>query len=438
MIKVRRKLCSSACPQTLIRRTGSQDFEAFRADRSLRFSNKLRQIMFEDREPFYYPTAYKEQQDVMHNSYDLFVLKKAMKAFTALQSIQLLSVMMHKDIVLRNLASSFDDWEYIDCRWIPACLHAVDTLLRAVTHGKPPVSSFSSPTLSPQSLLQITSGMQQSGSAAMNWQQLTHLDVTFDERPDRSYLDTAETRLKGHISPLSAFFKLFCLYSENLSTLYLRFTPGLPVRLPLEDVFHETVWRKLRVLGIGSWMLRAEEIINIAQRHRDTLKGLRLSEIHLMDGGRWKDVAVALKAQMKKLEWVGLQDIGYERGYVRRGAYIETYSDTSSEEDYEEGVEFDGMSVGSNSHIHPSQADDDVIYGNVFTSSEDTGSSSGLSSSGNAANASFGSLRTLDETDSEEDLEDYGITVSPSQRRHWERWIIGKNVNTGEAYIRSL
>lgn len=426
-----------ACPQTLIRTIGSQDFETFRADRSLRFSNKLRQIMFEEREPFYYPTVYKEQQDVMHNSYDLFVLKKAMKAFTALQSIQLLSVMMHKDIVLRNLASSFDEWEYIDCRWIPACLHAVDTLLLAVIHGKPPVSSFSSPTLSPQSLLQITSGMRQSGPATVNWRQLTHLDITFDERPDRSYLDTAETRLKGHISPLSAFFKLFCSYTENLSTLYLRFTPGLPVRLPLNDVFHETVWKKLRVLGIGSWMLRAEEIIDIAQRHRDTLKGLRLSEIYLMDGDRWKDVVVALKTHMKRLDWVGLQDICYEGEYVRKGAYIETYSDTSSEEDFDEGVDFDTISLDSSSHVHPSQADDDVIYGNVFTSSEDTGSSSGLSS-GNAANASYGSLGAFEETDSEEDLEDYGVAVSQSQRKHWERWIVGKNVNTGEVYIRSL
>lgn len=392
--------------------------------------------MFEDREPFYYPTVYKEQQDVMRNHHDLFVLKKAMKAFIALQSIQLLSVMVHKDIVLRNLASTFYEWEYIDCRWVPACHRAVQTLLEAVTHGKPPVSSFSSPTLSPQSLLEITSKMQPSGLVTTNWRQLTNLDVTFDERPDRSYLDSAETRLKGHISPLSAFFKLFCSYTENLSTLYLRFTPGLPVRLPLDDVFHGTVWKKLRVLGIGSWVLRAEEIINLAQRHQDTLKGLRLSEVYLMDGGRWKDVAAALKTHMRRLEWVGLQDIGYEKEYVRKAAYIETYSDTSSEEDYEEGPELDVQSVLSlDSNV---QADDDVIYGNVFTSLDDTGSSSGLSSSGNAANASFGSLGTFEETNDEEDLEDYGHTVSQAQRKHWERWVVGKNVNTGEAYTRSL
>lgn len=412
---------------------GDQDFETFRADRSIRFSNKLRQIMFE--EPFYYPTVFKEQQEVMNSSHDLIVLKKAMKAFTSLQQIQLLSVMVHKDIVLRNLASSFDDWEFIDCRWIPACRHAVDTLLLAVLYGNPPVSSFSSPTLSPQSLLQITSGMQRSSLVAKNWGQLSHLDITFDERPDRSYLDTAETRLKGHISPLSEFFKLFCSYTENLSTLYLRFTPGLPVRLPLDDVFHGTTWAKLRILGVGSWMLRAEDIIGIAHRHRNTLKGLRLSEVYLVDG-RWTDVAIALKASMKRLEWVGLQDIGYEAEYIRKEAFIETYSDTSSERDFDE-VETDNTSTRS-FDIHPSQADDDVIYGNVFTSSEDTGSSSGISSCGYTANASFGSLGTIDEDVPEEDLVDYGIAVSQAQRKHWERWIIGKNANTGEVYTRPL
>ncbi|KAG0642592.1 hypothetical protein HOY80DRAFT_608844 [Tuber brumale] len=415
---------------------GIQDFETFRAGRAIRLPNKLRQIMFEDREPFYYPTAHKEQQDVMRGSYDLFVLKKAMKSFTSLQQIQLLSVMVHKDIVLRNLASGFDNWEFIDCRWIPACSHAVETLLLAILYGKPPVNSFSSPTLSPQSLLATSSRMQQ--SALASFKQLSHLEVTFDERPDRSYLDTATTHLRGHISPISEFFRQFCMCTVNLSTLYLRFTPGLPVRLPLEDVFHNTVWSKLRILGIGSWVLKAEEIIGIAKRHQGTLKGIRLSEVYLADGDRWRDVVIALKTHMKKLDCVSFQDIGYEREYVRKVTYIETYSDTSSEEDEDDSLDMDAESISSSSsHVHSSQAGDDVIYGNVFTSSEDTGISSDTSSLGDGANAGMGSLGE-EECEFEEDLEDYGLTVSQAQRKHWERWIVGKNVNTGEPYTRPL
>lgn len=402
--------------------------------------------MFEDREPFYYPTVYKEQQDVMRGSYDLFVLKKAMKAFTSLQQIQLLSVMVHKDIVLRNLASSFDTWDFIDCRWIPACSHAVETLLLAISYGNPPVNSFASPTLSPQSLLAISQGMRQ--PALADFGRLSHLEVTFDERPDRSYLDTATTNLRGHISPISEFFRQFCACTVDLSTLYLRFTPGLPVRLPLEDVFHNTVWRKLRVLGIGSWMLKAEEIIGIATRHRHTLKGIRLSEVYLTDGNRWKDVVVALKTQMKKLEWVSFQDIGYEREYVRKVAYIETYSDTSSEEDEDDGTDMDGLSISSSSittssssgHAHPSQAGgDDVIYGNVFTSSEDSGLSSGAAESLGTGAGMGGSFGDGEECEfSEEDMEDYGLSVSQAQRKHWERWIVGRNQSTGEPYTRPL
>ncbi|PWW80105.1 hypothetical protein C7212DRAFT_273691 [Tuber magnatum] len=390
-----------------------------------------------DREPFYYPTVYKEQQDVMRGSYDLFVLKKAMKSFTSLQQIQLLSVMVHKDIVLRNLASSFDNWDFIDCRWIPACSHAAETLLLAILYGKPPVNSFSSPTLSPQSLLAISSGMQQ--SALASFKQLSHLEVTFDERPDRSYLDTATTHLRGHISPISEFFRQFCMCTVNLSTLYLRFTPGLPVRLPLEDVFHNTVWSKLRVLGIGSWMLRAEEIIGIAKRHQGTLKGIRLSEVYLADGDRWRDVVIALKTHMKTLDWVSFQDIGYESEHVRKVSYIETYSDSSSEGDEDDSLEMDTESISSSSsHVHSSQAGDDVIYGNVFTSSEDTGISSDTSSLGDGANAGMGNLGEKEECEFEEDLEDYGLTVSQAQRKHWERWIVGKNVNRGEPYTRPL
>ncbi|CUS08253.1 unnamed protein product [Tuber aestivum] len=416
---------------------GTQDFETFRADRAIRLPNKLRQIMFEDREPFYYPTVYKEQQDVMRGSYDQFVLRKAMKSFTSLQQIQLLSVMVHKDIVLRNLASSIDNWEFIDCRWIPACSHAVETLLLAILYGKPPVNSFSSPTLSPQSLLAIGSGMQQ--SALASFKQLSHLDVTFDERPDRSYLDTATTQLRGHISPISEFFRQFCMCTVNLTTLYLRFTPGLPVRLPLEDVFHNTVWSKLRILGIGSWMLKAEEVIGIAKRHQGTLKGIRLSEVYLADGDRWRDVAIALNTHMKKLDWVSFQDIGYESEYVRKVAYVETYSDTSSEEDEDDSLEMDAESISSSSsHVHPSQAGDDVIYGNVFTSSEDAGISSDTSSLDGGANAGVGGLGEREECEPDEDLEDYGLTVTQAQRKHWERWIVGKNVNTGEPYTRPL
>jgi hypothetical protein len=410
--------------------------------------------MFEDREPYYYTSVYREQQELMRGSYDLNVLRKAMRAFTSLQEANLLAIMVHKDIVLRNLASSFNNWEFIDCKWIPACRHAAETLLIALYDAKSPVTALCSPTMSPQSLINL--GPKSRQIALRTWSQLTFLEVTFDERPDRSYLDTSGTVLTGHDDTLAEMFRQFIGAAKNLTTLYLRFTPGMPVRLPLHQVFHDFHWPKLRVLGIGSWMLHADEIIDIVERHKDTLNGFRLSEVYLLDGDRWRDVVMAVKENATKIEWVGLHDISYEREYVRKQAYIETYSDTSSENEYDDyGMDIDGMSLrsrGSNSSTTASHDplptsldgdDEDVVYGNVFTTTSATvhaGPSSltgrelpGGIYGGNGTGNGVG----LDEKWEEEDLEDDGRTVSQAQRKHWERWIVGMTAN-GEPYIRVL
>ncbi|KAI5821296.1 hypothetical protein BZA77DRAFT_3752 [Pyronema omphalodes] len=425
---------------------GTQDFDAFRNDETLGLSNKIRQIMFEEQGPYYYTSVYKEQQHLMRDSYDLNVLRKAMRAFTSLQEVHLLAIMMHKDIVLRNLASSFDNWEFIDCKWIPACTHAVETLLTALHDAKSPVTVLRSPTLSPISMMLLSPKTKHISPKV--WNQLTFLEITFDERPDRSYLDTSGTMLIGQDDRLAKMFKQFFESAENLTALYVRFTPGMPVRLPLNHVFHSVHWPKLRILGIGSWMLHAEELIDIATRHKETLTGIRLSEIYLLDGDLWKDVVVSLKENIKNLEWIGLHDISYEREYVRKQAFIETYSDTSSEYNFDDSdPEMDGMSLrsrGSNSSTTASQGPlslideggEDVVYGNVFTTTSATGQ----------GGPAFVTIRELPFGihskngiihDAEEELEDNGRTVTSAQRKHWERWIMGKTAD-GEPYSRPL
>jgi hypothetical protein len=436
---------------------GTQNFEAFRNDQTLGLSNKIRQIMFEDKAPYYYTSVHREQQDLMRDSYDLNVLRSAMKAFTSLQEVQLLAIMVHKDIVLRNLASSFDNWEFIDCKWIPACKHAVETMLRALYDANSPVTALCSPTMSPQSLVLL--GPKARQISRRTWSQLTCLEITFDERPDRSYLDTSGTVLTGHSETMADMFQNLLHMAQNLSTLYIRFTPGMPVRLPLRDAFHHDVrWPKLRVLGIGSWMLRADELVDIVRRHGRTLTGFRLSEVYLLDDDRWRDVMAAVKEAAPGLEWVGLHDVSYEREYVRKQAYIETYSDTSSEYDDDQyGLDLDGLSMRSRdsassttaSHdlslpLHPAQGgdgddgdgdDDDVLYGNVFT----TASTSPTLGGGGTSSVYGGSVFEVGELEDGlgEDLEDDGRTVTQAQRRHWERWVVGRYAS-GEVYTRAL
>jgi hypothetical protein len=433
--------------------------------------------MFEEHQPYYYMSVYQEQQELMRNYYDLDVLRMAMKAFISLQEVHILAIMVHRDIVLRNLASSFDNWEFIDCKWIPACRHAVETTLTALRDAKSPVTALCSPTLSPQSLLQLSPKSRQ--IAASTWKQLTHLEVTFDERPDRSYLDTSGTILTGPNAVLSELFKGLLDIAHNLTTLFIRFTPGTPVRLPLRDVFHDTQWPKLRVLGIGSWMIHSDELIEIIRRHGSTLQGFRLNEIYLLDGDWWKDVVVAIKEYVMGIQWVGLHEISYEREYVQKQAYIETYSDTSSDNDedlvgsYDDNDLLSLRSRESNTSRttagdilqYTLAGGDDIVYGNVFTTSSSVSSTAttattighhhhgnnhshgpeliGPSSVQDGSNHSRGLHRTDGRADGEseedtEDLVDDGRTVSQAQRRYWEEWILGKKGFRGENYTCSL
>lgn len=431
--------------------------------------------MFEEREPYYYPTVFREQQELLRDSYDLKVLTTAFRAFTALQEVNLLAIMVHKDIVLRNLASSFDTWEFTDCKWIPACKHAVETLTQAMCEANSQVTTFCSPTMSPQSLTLLSPKRLKMARSA--WSNLTYLEVTFDERPDRSYLDTSGTILTDHNDAVADMFRNFLHVATNLTTLYIRFTPGMPVRLPLADAFGGFTWSKLRVLGIGSWMLRSKDLIDVIRRHGRTLQGLRLNEIYLLDShnDRWRDVITAIKEHVPHIEWVGLTDISYEREYVRKQAYIETYSDTSSEPEDEYIYDLDRLSVRSrdsnssttmshqtqdngNSNIninHSSpgaedtddeEEDEDVVYGNVFNAASTSGGSPTASggsihgglSHGGAFSPHFGPLSDTDSDDIEGlVLEDDGRTVTQAQRRHWERWIMGK-MSSGRPYMHPL
>lgn len=74
-------------------------------------------------------------------------------------------------------------------------------------------------------------------------------------------------------------------------------------------------WEKLQAFGIQAWRLDANEIIGLARRHRETLRGLRLRDVLLKDGSRWKDVLAYLRDDMKKLDWVSLRRIDYEKHF---------------------------------------------------------------------------------------------------------------------------
>lgn len=99
--------------------------------------------------------------------------------------------------------------------------------------------------------------------------------------------------------------------ARRLQSVHVGFPPSRPVSIALEDIFHGVTWTKLVCFGIQGWKLNASEIIAITSRHRNTLRGLRLRDVLLKDGSRWKDVLPRLRNDMTRLEWCSLRRIGY-------------------------------------------------------------------------------------------------------------------------------
>jgi hypothetical protein len=99
--------------------------------------------------------------------------------------------------------------------------------------------------------------------------------------------------------------------ARQLQSVHVGFPSSRPISIPLEDIFHGVAWTKLVCFGIQGWKLHASEIIAITSRHRNTLRGLRLRDVLLKDGSRWKDVLPRLRNDMTRLEWCSLRRIGY-------------------------------------------------------------------------------------------------------------------------------
>ncbi|KAK0330448.1 hypothetical protein LTR94_032805, partial [Friedmanniomyces endolithicus] len=105
------------------------------------------------------------------------------------------------------------------------------------------------------------------------------------------------------MSELSDLFRTVFSTAVNMQAVHVGFPSHRPLTLRLKDVFHNVTWEKLVAFGVQGWKLDAEEIIDLALRHRERLKGLRLRDVLLKDGSAWKDVLSVLRDSMYRLEW---------------------------------------------------------------------------------------------------------------------------------------
>ncbi|KAI9882908.1 MAG: hypothetical protein M1823_005347 [Watsoniomyces obsoletus] len=251
-----------------------------------------------------------EQKTIVTSKDDFRILKKALSAFTSLQHVQILRLQDEPDrLLLDHLREEYEAAsEYVDLQWTPACVHGTTTMSEALVASGSSFTRFSGPMMNPQSVLEVQRAVPQAVSDLAR--QLTCLELHFDET----------INLDERMRSLSGMFKEIFTAARGMLAVHLGFPSRAPLRLGLEEIFHDVQWERLRAFGIQAWRLDAEEIIGLVRRHRKTLRGLRLRDVLLKEPSRWTTVLDMLRNEVEYLDWVSLRRIGYARTFDQRFA----------------------------------------------------------------------------------------------------------------------
>lgn len=371
-----------------------------------------------------------EQRQIITSQEDVRVLTKAIASFTSLQFVQLLRLTDKEDEAFLTYIRQHEDWrQFVDLEWAPACSHGSRTIGTALLHSNVPWSRFSSPTLSPQSAEFLATHKPHSVSILAA--RLTCLTLHFDDGND----------LDQRMSELSNLFRTVFTTAVNMQAVHVGFPPHRPLSLPLEDVFHGVKWDKLVAFGVQGWKLDADDIISLALRHKERLKGLRLRCVYLKEGSMWKDVLGALRSSMHRLEWVSLRSIDYARQFDDQwlvgGAEVpddpppgESDSETTTEDEDESMVGPSTWNHGHGVNGNAGSDDDDAHSGNEADSDDEHGPEAHemefppLNSPDTPASAPWCSCNGTGHLDSADDLGDDGSSPTRVKRKAWEKWVV--------------
>lgn len=445
-----------------------------------------------------------EQKKIVASQEDLRVLKHALSAFTSLQHVQILRVQDYEDAELLNYIRRYDTLgQLVQLNWVPACSHGTRTLGAALIESRSPCSRFSSPMLSPQSAAALLTEQEMKDDVAERQatpeqprlntsrdslglsaipaprfpavvgtlaSRLTCLEIHFD---DTGGMDDLDAKMRS----LSSLFKAVFAAAQNMQALHVGFPSHRPLSLPLEQIFHNVRFEKLLAFGIQAWKLDGDEVVALARRHRDRLKGLRLRDVHLKEGSLWKDVLLALRREMHRLDWVSLRRIGYARFFDEQWAVAGVEvpddppgGDSDSEFDDDDDLPFDEDSDDDDDgwdrhaqqqhfddghdHAGPSQAayahqdeDDDAPSTTASSSPRSSASDHGPAaheldfpplSPDTPSSVPWCTCSSINHTQrhhrcccydderSADELGDDGNMVSNMQRKMWEKWVVRK------------
>ncbi|KAF2021779.1 hypothetical protein BU24DRAFT_28591 [Aaosphaeria arxii CBS 175.79] len=369
-----------------------------------------------------------DQREIVQTKEDVRVLNMAISAFTSLQHVQILRVQDQEDGLLISYIRQHAEFnQLVELRWPPACSHSTKTIGAALLASQSPCTRFSSPMLSPQSALGASVD-DSSDTFTLLAERLTCLELHFDDGID----------LDDRMRELSSLSKVVFSAAKNMQAVHIGFPSHRPLNLRLEEIFHHVKWEKLLAFGIQAWRLDADEIIALASRHRERLRGLRLRDVLLKDGSRWKDVLSFLRYNMDRLDWVSLRRIDYDKHFGEQwvlGAEVPDdplmgSSDDESSDDWSTHEE-DDHDIQDHNHFHYDESEE---------SQYDSGSDAGTDEPEQGGNMEFPPMSPdtpaslpcsncngrISFADGVECLGDDGVAVTYSQRKHWEKWVIGK------------
>lgn len=365
-----------------------------------------------------------EQRQILQTQEDVRVLNIAISAFTSLQHVQILRLQDHEDGLLISYIRQHDRLsQLVELKWAPACSHSTKTIGGALLASSSPCSRFSSPMLSPQSALVAVNDPPTTLNLLA--ERLTCLELHFDDGID----------LDNRMRELSVLSKVVFNAAKNMQAVHIGFPSHRPLTLRLEEIFHHVKWEKLLAFGIQGWKLDADEIIGLARRHRDRLRGLRLRDVLLKDGSRWQDVLASLRDDMSRLDWVSLRRIDYAKHFDEQWSLgVEVPDDhflgsDSSSDGYSDDWdphEVDSDAPNDQSHDYGSDVSFDESDAASEAGSEEPEQGGDLHfppmSPDTPASAPW--CNCVSHTNSIEALGDDGITVTNSQRKFWEKWVV--------------
>ncbi|KAL9102812.1 MAG: hypothetical protein Q9163_002090 [Psora crenata] len=346
-----------------------------------------------------------EQRSLLRSGDDVRVLRKAMRAFASLQHVQLLRLIEPIELGTARC--------YVNLEWSPACTHASKTLGDALIYGRSPFCRFSGPMMEPYTARIIQDKML----SALAFR-LTCLELHFDGGPE----------LVERMVELSGMARTVLLAAKNLQAIHIGFPSRTPLDLQLETVFHNIRWDSLRAFGIQAWRLDAREIIRLVRRHKTTLRGLRLRDVQLKKGSKWRDVLGVIRSEIDQLDWVSLRRIGYSDHFDQLWEDTMEVPDeppfgASDSDDEEDDLSIQNLSdqqsiVGSEVGDSDEESTADTDHGpdaDDIAISPDT-----------PITLPFCTCSRSSDPATADELGDNGINVTYQQRKMWEKWVVGR------------